>query len=108
VWQDLDRTCETIAKFSKKDAETFRRLVPEYKAYTGVAANKRASAPQAGYFQRLNALSGYDAACLIFESRYMRAASITCGHFGGVPGSDFGTGNQAFSLVGQVLSGRAC
>src|SRR5580704_8672177 len=24
VWRDLDRTCETIARFSKKDAETFR------------------------------------------------------------------------------------
>jgi phytoene dehydrogenase-like protein len=51
-------------------------------------------------------MSGYDAACSIFESRYMRAASITCGHFGGVAGSDFGTGNQAFSLIGQVLNGR--
>lgn len=106
VWQDLDRTCETIVKFSKKDAETFRRLVPEYQAYTKLPANQRASAPGAGYFQRLNAMSGYDAACSIFESRYMRAASITCGHFGGVAGSDFGTGNQAFSLIGQVLNGR--
>src|SRR5512135_1441012 len=34
VWRDLDRTCETIAKISKKDAETFRKLLPEYKAYT--------------------------------------------------------------------------
>ena len=106
VWQDLDRTCETIVKFSKKDAETFRRLVPEYQAYTKLPANQRASAAGAGYFQRLNAMSGYDAACSIFESRYMRAASITCGHFGGVAGSDFGTGNQAFSLIGQVLNGR--
>src|ERR1700694_5244758 len=32
VWRDLDRTCETIAKISKKDAETFRRLVPEFKS----------------------------------------------------------------------------
>lgn len=107
VWRDLDRTCETIAKFSRKDAETFRRLVPEYKAYTEIPANQRASAPGAGYLQRLNAMSGYDAACSIFESRYMRAASIACGHFGGVAGSDYGTGNQAFSLVGQVLNGRA-
>src|SRR3984885_9832566 len=34
VWRDLDRTCETIAKISKKDAEKFRKLVPEFKAYT--------------------------------------------------------------------------
>jgi len=31
VWQDVDRTCESIAKISKKDAETFRRLVPEFR-----------------------------------------------------------------------------
>src|ERR1700733_9828884 len=37
VWRDLDRTCETIAKISKKDAETFRKLVPEYKAYSASA-----------------------------------------------------------------------
>ena len=97
VWRDLDRTCENIARFSKKDAETFRRLVPEF---------RHAAANHSGYWQRLNAMSGYDAVCLLFESRYMRAASLACGHFGGVPGGDFGTGNQAFSLAGQVLSGR--
>jgi phytoene dehydrogenase-like protein len=107
VYRDLAKTCETIAKFSKKDAETFRKLVPDYEAYTKVPAKDRASAPKAGYFGRLNAMSGYDAACSIFESRYMRAASVSCGHFGGVPGSDFGTGNQAFSLVTQVVNGRS-
>lgn len=34
VWHGLDRTYESIAKVSKKDADTFRRLVPEYKTYT--------------------------------------------------------------------------
>jgi phytoene dehydrogenase-like protein len=52
-------------------------------------------------------MSGYDAVRVLFESRYMRAASLTCGHFGGVPGGDIGTGNQAFSLMGQVLNGRS-
>ena len=37
VWRDLDRTCESIARFSKKDAETFRRTVAEYKTYTAAA-----------------------------------------------------------------------
>ena len=31
IWRDLDRTCESIAKISKKDAETFRRLLPEFR-----------------------------------------------------------------------------
>ena len=33
VWRDLNRTCETIAKFSRKDAEAFRRVTTEYKNY---------------------------------------------------------------------------
>ncbi len=107
VYRDLTRTCETIAKFSKRDAEVFRNLVPAYEAYAKVPAKDRLSAPKAGYFGRLNAMSGYDAACSLFESRYMRAASVSCGHFGGVPGSDYGTGNQAFSLIAQVLNGRS-
>src|ERR1700704_5691438 len=38
VWRDLDRTCETIARFSRKDAETYRRMVAEFKAYTAATA----------------------------------------------------------------------
>ena len=106
VWRDLDRTCETIAKFSKKDAETFRRLVPEFKSNAQNAPAERGAARRPGVWQRLAAMSGYDAARLLFESDHMRAACLSCGHFGGVPGGDFGTGNQAFSLMGQVLSGR--
>src|ERR1700732_1194040 len=47
VWRDLDRTCETIARFSKKDAETFRRMVAEYKAYTA-ATSANQGAPAVG------------------------------------------------------------
>jgi phytoene dehydrogenase-like protein len=107
VYRDLARTCETIARFSQKDAEIFRKLVPEYKEFIQAPAAERAAGVRGGYFTRLNAMSGYDAACCLFESRYMRAASVSCGHFGGVPGSDYGTGNQAFSLVTQVLNGRS-
>ena len=110
VWRDLDRTCETIARFSKKDAETFRRAVPEYRNTGGDAAGQadRAAGPRvATYWQRLSAMSGYDAVRVLFESEHMRAASLSCGHFGGVPGGDIGTGGQAFSLMGQVLGGRA-
>jgi len=106
VWRDLDRTCETIARISKKDAETFRRLVAESKSNARSSGAERGAARRAGVIERLSAMSGYDAARLLFESDHMRAACLSCGHFGGVPGGDFGTGNQAFSLVGQVLSGR--
>ncbi len=97
IWRDLDRTCESIAKISKKDAATFRRLLPDF---------RNSESARAPFWQRLNTMSGYDAVCALFESRQLRAASLGCGHFGGVPGGDFGTGGQAFSLMTQVLNGR--
>jgi phytoene dehydrogenase-like protein len=114
VWRDLDRTCETISRFSKKDAETFRRMVAEFKAYSAATnANRSGSSdagapkiPKAGVWQRRMAMSGYDLVCELYESEYMRRANMVCGHFGSVPGGDPGTGNQAFALVVQQISGR--
>jgi len=106
VWRDLDRTCETIAKISKKDAETFRRLVPEYHAYTQSGPAGRGAGRRAKFWQQLNAMSGYEATGVLFESNHVRAGSLACGHFGGVAGGDIGTGGQAFSLMTQVLNGR--
>src|ERR687888_806853 len=34
-WRDLDRTCEEFAKFSRHDAEAFRRMMAEYDAAKG-------------------------------------------------------------------------
>ena len=112
VWHDLDRTCETIARFSKKDAETFRRMVAEYKTYTAAqeAARKPNAAaqkiPKAGVWQRRFAMSGYDLVCQLFESDYMRRGSLICGHFGSVPGGNQNTGAQAYALVTQQVNGR--
>ena len=112
VWRDIDRTCETISRFSKKDAETFRRMVAEYKAYTAAGGGGRErgeaaqSIPKAGVWQRRAAMSGYDLVSSIFESDYMRRGSLVCGHFGSVPGGHINTGMQAFSLVTQQVSGR--
>lgn len=106
VWRDLDRTCETIAKISKKDAEKFRKLVPEFKVYAESGQAGRGSMRRAKFWQQLNAMSGYEATGVLFESDHLRAASLACGHFGGVAGGDIGTGGQAFSLMTQVLNGR--
>ncbi len=107
VWRDVDRTCESIARISKKDADTFRRLLAEVRS--GEARRRGESegrgAPPATYIQRLMAMSGYEAVKALYESRQMQAANLSTGHFGGVPGGDFGTGGQAFSLIGE-LNGR--
>ncbi len=116
VWHDIDRTCETISRFSKKDAETFRRMVAEYKTYTAASAAAREATagssaaaqkiPKAGVWQRRFAMSGYDLVCQLFESDYMRRANLVCGHFGSVPGGNPNTGSQAYSLVVQQVNGR--
>jgi phytoene dehydrogenase-like protein len=114
VWRDLDRTCESIARVSKKDAETFRRMMAEFKTYAAAtAASRGASAdsgapkiPKATVWQRRMAMSAYDLLCEMYESDYMRKANLVCGHFGSVSGGDPNTGAQAFTLVQQVISGR--
>ena len=106
VWrEDLEQTAASIGRISKKDAETFRHLVPARRKYLAAPAAERVKMRETAFFERLGAMSGYDAACQVWESDHMRAANLTAGHFGAVPGSDPGTGAQAFSLMGQ-LNGR--
>ncbi len=69
VWRDLDRTCEEIARISKKDAETFRRLTAEYKAYDETPAGERGNGPRAGVWRRRLAMSGYEPGTSTFRKR---------------------------------------
>jgi phytoene dehydrogenase-like protein len=105
IYRDLDRTAETIAKISEKDAKTFRRVAAEYRAAGGEGGG--GAARVATYYQRLNTMTGYDAARAIWETDHVRAASLAVGHFGGTPGGDMSTGGQAFSLMNQVAAGRS-
>lgn len=102
---DIERTAATIARVSKTDAETFRRLAPERQRIKAMAPADAAKTRSGLYFQRLAALSGYAAANQVWESRYMRAASLSGGRFFGTPGSDVGSGAQAFSMMDH-MAGR--
>jgi phytoene dehydrogenase-like protein len=106
VWRDLERTCSSIARLSRTDAQTFRRLAQQRREFLNLPTDERAKSPQAQFWDRVAAMSGYDAARELYESDYLRAASLSCGRFIGVPGGDPGTGLQALSLVHQVLIGR--
>ena len=103
--QDPERTAETIARVSKVDADTFRRLVPSRQKFLNMSPAERSDSREGSFWEKLGYLSGYDAALHLWESPHMRAASLTAGHFGGLPGSDPGTGNQAISMIGH-LAGR--
>lgn len=102
---DIERTAATIARVSKTDAETFRRLAPERQRVKVMAPGDAAKTRSGLYFQRLAALTGYAAANQVWESRYMRTASLSGGRFFGPPGSDVGSGAQAFSMMDH-MAGR--
>ena len=110
LWHDLDRTCAEYAKFSKKDAATFRRLSAEYKTYTEAVAANRAGQnvkiPKSGVWKRRMLMSGYDLVRELFEDDHIRTFHLAMGHFGAVPGGDPETGGQAFSAVGEQRTGR--
>jgi len=103
--KDPERTAATIARVSKRDAETFRRLAAARARVAALAPAERANSPEGLFFQRLDALSGYDAARQVWESPVMQAANLSGGRWPGVPGSDAGTGAQAFSMMDH-MAGR--
>ncbi len=102
---DPERTAATIARISGKDAETFRRLAESRARYLAMSPAQRSQSREGTFWQRLSELSGYDACRQIWESPHVQAANLTTGHFGGVAGSDIGTGNQAVTMISH-LGGR--
>ena len=102
---DPDRTARTIAHVSRQDADTFRQLAASRKRFQAMSPAERGETREGLYWQRLARMTGYDAARYLWQSPEMRAANLTAGHFGGVPGSDAGTGAQAYSMIGH-LNGR--
>ena len=103
--KDPERTAATIARVSKKDAETFKRLAAARARVSALPPAERANSAEGLFFQRLEVLSGYDAARQVWESPVMQAANLSSGRWSGSPGSDPGTGAQAFTMMDQ-LSGR--
>lgn len=103
--EDTERTAESVAKISRKDAATFKELTASREKLRAMPAAERAKSREGVYFERLGQLSGFDAGKQIWQSPHMRAANLAGGHFGGVAGNDLGTGNQAITMIGQ-LGGR--
>ena len=82
---DPERTAETIAQVSKKDAATFKRLA--------------AQAPAELVSKTLAAMTGYAVSQQVWESPHMQAAALSGGKFNGPNGAELGTGGQAFSML---------
>jgi phytoene dehydrogenase-like protein len=109
---DLEQTAESIAKISVRDATRFREITAArggaavFETDAGWQAPYALSIPRVTtYFDRIRVMAGYTAALEVWESRHMRAASLSVGKWGGPLGSDYGTGLQAFSVL-DCVKGR--
>ena len=86
---DPDRTAQTIAQVSKRDAATFKRL----------AALQAAKGPSELNSKTLAAMTGFAVARQVWQSRHMQAAALSGGKFNGPSGAELGSGLQAFSML---------
>lgn len=119
-WRDLDRTCEEIAKFSKKDAQAYRKLLAEFDAVKpilgatsftpigfGKPLNERLSEiPRGKLWQRRLAMSAWEIIHDTFEDEHTRVFLLYMAHLSAEPPDAPGTGRMAFSAFGQQRSGR--
>ncbi len=104
MWHDAERTASEYAKFSKRDADTFLRLLAELKAYRKAAPKGEQEYP--GLWRRRFAMSGYDLIREMFEEEHVRAFHLSVGSFTSVPPSDPGSGNQIFTAIAHQIGGR--
>ncbi len=107
-WRDLDRTCDEFAKFSRRDADAYRRLIAEYdaaKAAFGAYRNNpvgRAPRPEDvldGRWRRRLALSAWDVIRSEFEDWHTRAFMLWMATMTVQPADRPGTGLLAYSLA---------
>ena len=112
-WHDLDRTCEEFAKFSRKDAVAYRRMIDEYEkvkplfdaaAYTPIGFGKPINERLAGHpdgrkWQRRTAMSAWEIIRDNFEDDHCRSFMLWMAFQTVVPPEWPMTGRLAYSLV---------
>src|ERR671936_2267996 len=112
-WRDLDRTCAEFAKFSRSDADAFRRMRTEYDAakgafgayrYTPIGwgpslAERLAQLPNGHRWLRRIAESAWDVISREFEDWHTRAFMLWMAFMTLQPPEAAGTGTLAYSLA---------
>ena len=113
MWLDLERTCEEIARFSRADAQAYRRLLAEYDAVKDVFNRQRFTPVGLGpsaeellqgrdgeaRWRRRAAMSAWDVVRHEFESRHVRAFMLWMAFQTGQPVDSAGSGPLAYSIV---------
>ena len=107
-WRDFERTCDEFAKFSRRDADAYRRLISDYDAakhaFGAYRNNPVGSAPRPeealdGRWRRRLAMSAWDVVRSEFEEEHTRAFMLWMSVMTVQPADRPGTGALAYSLT---------
>lgn len=121
-WLDIDRTCEEIAKFSRRDADTYRAMIADWRAvapifgrgrytpagWSPTVAEQLAEHPRGSIWQRRQAMAAWDIINAAFEDWHVKAWMTWFAEGTLQPSERPGTGLLAYSFVaGRQRSGWA-
>lgn len=113
MWLDLERTCEEIARFSRQDAVSYRRMIADYDSVKHVFAAGRsqplgfgpsvqellAEHPHGSRWRRIASLSAWDVVRHEIADRHVQAFLLWMAHQTLQPVESPGSGLLAYSLV---------
>jgi phytoene dehydrogenase-like protein len=119
-WRDVDRTCDEFAKFSKKDAAAYRKMLAEFDAikpvvmgtsFTPIGFGKPlndqlAQVPPGKLWQRRLAMSAWEIIRDTFEDEHCRTFLLFMAHLAAEPPDAPVTGRLAYGAARQQHSGR--
>ena len=119
-WRDVDRTCAEFAKFSKKDADAYRKMLAEFDAirpilfgasFTPIGFGKPLNdqltqVPRGKLWQRRLAMSAWEIIRDAFENEHSRTFLLFMAHLAAEPPDAPMTGRLAFGAARQQHSGR--
>jgi len=112
-WRDLDRTCDEFARFSRRDADAFRRMMAEYDAVKGIFGAYRytpvglgpsleerlAGHPGGTTWLRRQAQSAWEIIRTTFEDWHTRAFMLWMSFMTVQPPDRPGTGALVYSIT---------
>jgi phytoene dehydrogenase-like protein len=111
-WRDMERTCQEFARFSRNDANAYRRMMTEYEeikplfasaTYTPVGFGKPlneqlAAHPKGKQWQRRVAMSAWEIIQANFEEEHCRAFMVWMAYQTVEPPEAAGTGRLAYAI----------
>jgi phytoene dehydrogenase-like protein len=112
-WLDIDRTCEEIARFSKEDAETYRRMMGEYDQVKSAYAGARFTPPGMGpslqerlmllphgsKWVRIEAMTAWDVIRREYVDRHIQAYMLWQAFMTVQAVDSPGSGSLAYSII---------